>query len=84
MWPSVKTLRSLSNLVVQELNWHHLVDLKLPRRDPGMLEHQQCMLAAIITLYCCRQPKPLLLDQINRKLECKLKSFLTLVARDVI
>ena len=24
-----------------------------------MLEHQQCMLAAIITLHCCRLPKPL-------------------------
>ena len=43
---------------------------ELPRRDPEMLEHQQCMLAAIITLYCCRQPKPLFLDQIIRKLEC--------------
>ena len=77
MWPSVKILRSLSNLVVQELNQPHLVDLKLPRRDPEMLEHQQCMSAAIITLYCCRQPKPLFLDQIIRKLESILKSFLT-------
>ena len=52
---------------------------KLPRRDPEILEHQQCMLASIITLYCCRQPKPLFLDQIIRKLECILKSFLTLI-----
>ena len=34
MWPTVKTLRSLSNIVVKELNKHPLIDLKLPRRDP--------------------------------------------------
>ena len=40
----------------------------------GDLEHQQCILEAIITLNCCRQPKPLLLDQIIRKLECILNN----------
>ena len=39
-----------------------------------MLEHQQFMSAAIITLYCCRQPKPLFLDQIIRKLESTRKT----------
>ena len=52
MWPSVKILRSLSNLGVQELNQPHLVNMKFPMRDREMLEHQQCMSVAIITLYC--------------------------------
>ena len=49
-----------------------------------MLEHQQCILAVIITVYCCRHPKPLLLDLIIRKLKCIVESFLTLVARSYV
>ena len=49
-----------------------------------MLEHQQCILVVIITVYCCRHPKPLLLDLTIRKLKCIVESFLTLVARSYV